>query len=152
MTEVVRMKEAEVATVVKDLLDSSTNTDQMRFVDATSAGAIAQNCAYLIHQEKELEAEIGKKDQIRRNQQVFTKFYETSLNEYKRKILRELHDKFQSFQKWNVEKVEGKTFFYSSKSPKEIMKGRENTGEKTETEPVLKAQDFIALAGLITIA
>ena len=131
MTDVVLMKEAEVATLTKELLDSSTNTDPLKFIDAQTAGAIAQNCCYLIHQEKELEAELSKKEEQRKNQRIFTKLYEDTLSDEKREVLEKLK-KYLQFDKWNVETNDDKSISYSSKTPAEIINSRNLTNESDQ--------------------
>ena len=126
MTEGVLMKEAEVSTIAKALVSSSTNTDRINYVDVTAAGVIAQNCAYLIHQEKELEKEISKKDEIRRNQLIFTKFYGKIISDEKRDIFENLKEKYLQFENWSVDKIGNGYLVYSSKTSEELIETKKD--------------------------
>lgn len=130
MTNTLVMKEVQITTDIKELMNCSTNTDKNDYIDASAAGTIAQNCAYFIHQEKELENEISKRDKIKKNQQLFSKCFEDTLSEEKRNILENMKDKYLNFNNWNVDKADNKCIVYSSKTPIELLECKDDFNMK----------------------
>lgn len=106
--------------------EASVNTHKVNYIESSEANLIAQNCCYLIMQEKELENEIAKKDEKRRTQRLYSKFYDDILPEDKMNSLVALKEKFTNFSAWNVEAVGDRCLVYSSKTPAEIIRSKQN--------------------------
>ena len=83
-------------------------------------------------QEKELEAELERKKESDKTPKSLSRLYSSALSEDSHQKIKELLEKYDQFDGWNLDTVDDKCLVYSSLTPQKLV-ARKNKGQFTST-------------------